>query len=136
MDEQERQKLIEKLKTARTSEERDQILWYLAGQDKAARGKPQRPEATGTGKPAPAKTESRTQIRLPLGKFGGFGSITALLFLFYGVIAIVSAVMKIMQGQMEGDEIKQLIMGGMFFFFGIVIFIKSRRAQRKADEGA
>ena len=30
MNEQERLKLINRLKTARTSEERDQILWYLA----------------------------------------------------------------------------------------------------------
>jgi hypothetical protein len=27
-------------------------------------------------------------------------------------------------------------MGGIFVFFGFVIFIKSKRAQRKADEGA
>ena len=134
MDERERLKLIQRLKTVRTSEERDQILWHLAGQEKAA-GKPQRPEATGTGKPAPAKTESRTQVRLPLGKLGGFGSITALLFLFYGMVAIISAVMKILQGQTDGEEIRQLIMGGIFVFFGFVIFIKSKRAQRKADEG-
>jgi len=136
MDERERLKLIQRLKTVRTSEERDQILWYLAGQDKGARGKPQRPEATGTGKPAPAKMESRTQVRLPLGRLGGFGSITALLFLFYGMVAIISAVMKIIQGQTDGEEMRQLIMGGIFVFFGFVIFIKSKRAQRKADEGA
>ena len=135
MDERERLKLIQRLKTVRTSEERDQILWYLAGQDKEARGKPKRPEATGTGKPAPVKTESRTQVRLPLGKLGGFGSITALLFLFYGMVAIISAVMKIIQGQTDGEEMQQLIMGGIFVFFGFVIFIKSKRAQRKADEG-
>jgi hypothetical protein len=134
MDEQERQKLIGKLKTARTSEERDRILWYLAGQDKESRGKPQRPEATGVGKPSAAEPEGRGPVKLPLGKLGGFGSITALLFLFYGVVAIISAVMKILQGQMDGDEIRQLIMGAIFFFFGIVIFIKGRRAQRKAAE--
>jgi hypothetical protein len=136
MDERERLKLIQRLKTVRTSEERDQILWYLAGQDKTARGKPQRPEATGTGKPDPAKTESKTQVRLPLGKLGGFGSITALLFLFYGMVAIVSAVMKIIQGQTDGEEIRQLIMGGIFVFFGLVIFIRSKRAQRKTAEEA
>ena len=136
MDERERLKLIQRLKTVRTSEERDQILWYLAGQDKTARGKPQRPEATGSGKPDPAKTESKTQIRLPLGKLGGFGSITALLFLFYGMVAIVSAVMKIIQGQTDGEEIRQLIMGGIFVFFGLVIFIRSKRAQRKTAEEA
>ncbi|MGE5790324.1 MAG: hypothetical protein ACM33C_05620 [Syntrophaceae bacterium] len=136
MDEQERLKLIQRLKTAKTSDERDQILWYLAGQDKGARGKPQRSEATGAGKPVPAKTESRAQVRLPLGKLGGFGSITALLFLFYGMVAIISAVMKIIQGQTDGEEMRQLIMGGIFVFFGFVIFIKSKRAQRKADEGA
>ncbi|MGE5854957.1 MAG: hypothetical protein ACM34C_00205, partial [Syntrophaceae bacterium] len=79
---------------------------------------------------------SRAQVRLPLGKLGGFGSITALLFLFYGMVAIISAVMKIIQGQTDGEEMRQLIMGGIFVFFGFVIFIKSKRAQRKADEGA
>jgi hypothetical protein len=162
MDERERQKLIEKLKTSKKSEERDQILWYLAGQDKTSRGKPQRADATGAGKkspwvlakrdktvggkpqgveatgtsqPTPAKTEG-TQIRLPLGKLGGFGSITALLFLFYGMVAIVGAVMKILQGQTDGEEIRQLIIGGVFVFFGIVIFFKAKRAQRQAAEGA
>jgi len=134
MDERERLKLIQRLKTAKTSEERDQILWYLAGQDKTVRGKPQRAEATGTATPAPAKPEGRMQVKLPVGKLGGFGSITALLFLFYGLVAIVSAVMKIMQGQLDGDEIRQLIIGGVFVFFGIVIFIKAKRAQRKTAE--
>jgi hypothetical protein len=160
MDERERLKLIQRLKTVKTSGERDQILWYLAGQDKTVRGKPQRAEATGAGKrspwavarrdktvsekpqrveetgtsqPTPVKTEG-TQIRLPLGKLGGFGSITALMFLFYGLVAIVSAVMKILQGQLDGDEIRQLIIGGVFVFFGIVIFIRAKRAQRKTAE--
>lgn len=160
MDERERQKLIQRLKTVKTSGERDEILWYLAGQDKTVRGKPQRAEATGAGKrspwavarrdktvsekpqrveetgtsqPTPVKTEG-TQIRLPLGKLGGFGSITALMFLFYGLVAIVSAVMKILQGQLDGDEIRQLIIGGVFVFFGIVIFIRAKRAQRKTAE--
>ena len=134
MDEKERLKLVNRLKTAKTSEERDQILWYLAGQDKAARGKPQRPEPTGTGKPEPAASEGKPKLSLPVGKLGGVGSITALLFFFYGLVAVVSAVMKIMQGEMDGDEIKQLIMGGLFLLFGVVIYVRARRAQRKAAE--
>ena len=133
MDERERLKLIQRLKTVKTSGERDQILWYLAGQDKTARGKPQRAEATGPAHPAPEKPEGRMQVKLPVGKLGGFGSITALLFLFYGAVAIASAVMKIMQGELDGDEIRQLIMGGVFVFFGIVIFLKAKRAQRKTS---
>ena len=136
MDERDRQKLIAKLKSARTSEERDQILWYLAGQDKTVRGKPQRPEPIDSGTPPPSKMQEKMQIRLPAGKLGGFGSITALLFLFYGMVAIVGAVTKILQGDTSGDEIRQLIVGGIFVFFGIVIFFKARRAQRKTAEGA
>jgi hypothetical protein len=134
MDERERLKLIQRLKTAKTSGERDQILWVLAGQDKTVRGKPQSAEAMGTGKPAPAKPEGRMQVKLPAGKLGGFGSITALLFFFYGMVAIVSAVMKILQGQMDGSEIRDLIIGGVFVFFGVVIFVKAKRAQRKISE--
>jgi len=136
MDERERLKLIQRLKTVKTSGERDEILWYLAGQNKTARGKPQRAEATGPAHPAPAKTESRMQVKLPVGKLGGFGSITALLFVLYGLAAIIPAVMKILQDQMDGDEIRQLIVGGVFVFFGIVIFIKAKRAQRKTAEEA
>lgn len=136
MDERERLKLIQRLKTVKTSGERDQILWYLAGQDKTARGKPQRAEATGPAHPAPAKPEGRMQVKLPVGKLGGFGSITALLFVLYGLAAIVPAVMKIMQGEMDGDEIRQIVVGGVFVFFGIVIFIKAKRAQHKTAEGA
>jgi hypothetical protein len=138
MDERERQKMIAKLKTSKKSEERDQILWYLAGQDKTTRGKPkpQRSEPIDAGTPAPSKTQERMQIRLPAGKLGGVGSITALLFLLYGMIAIVSGIMKILQGQTDGDEIRQLIVGGIFVFFGVVIFVKAKRAQRKSAEGA
>jgi len=136
MDERERQKLIAKLKTARTSEERDRILWYLAGQDKEARGAARRPVPTGTGRPATEAAEGKTQAGLPAGKLGGVGSITALLFLFYGLVSIVTAVMKIMQGQMEGDEIKQLVMGGAFLVVGILIYLKAKRDQRKAAEEA
>jgi hypothetical protein len=136
MDERERHKLIQRLKTVKTSGERDQILWYLAGQDKTARGKPQRAEATGPAHPAPAKSEGRMQVKLPVGKLGGFGSITALLFVLYGLAAIVPAVMKIMQGEMDGDEIRQIIVGGVFVFFGVVIFIKAKRAQHKTAEEA
>ena len=136
MDERERRKLIEKLKTSKKSEERDQILWYLAGQDKTTRGKPQRPEPIAAGAPSPSKTEDKMQIRLPAGKLGGIGSITALLFVVYGMAAIIPAVLKILQGEMDGDEIRQLITGGVFVFFGIVIFLKAKRAQRKAAEDA
>jgi prolipoprotein diacylglyceryltransferase len=73
------------------------------------------------------------QVKLPVGKLGGVGSITALLFVFYGLAAIIPAVMKILQDQMDGDEIRQLIVGGVFVFFGIVIFIKAKRAQRKTS---
>ena len=76
------------------------------------------------------------QVKLPVGKLGGVGSITALLFVFYGLAAIIPAVMKILQDQMDGDEIRQLIVGGVFVFFGIVIFIKAKRAQRKTAEEA
>lgn len=136
MDEKERLKLVNRLKTVKTSEERDQILWYLAGQDKAARGKSKRSESTGTGKPAPVKSEEKPRVSMPVGKLGGVGSFTALLFLFYGLVTIVTAVIKIVQGQMEGDEIKQLIMGGMFLLVGVFLFVKARRAQRKTAEEA
>ena len=136
MDERDRQKLIAKLKSAKTSEERDQILWYLAGQDKAVRGKPQRPEPIDSGTAAPSKVQEKMQIRLPIGKLGGFGPITALLFLFYGLVAIVGAVTKILQGDTSGEEVRQLIVGGVFVFFGIVIFFKAKRAQRKGAESS
>ena len=136
MDERERRKLIAKLKTARTSEERDRILWYLAGQDKEAQGTARRPLPTGTGRSAAEAAEGKAQSGPPAGKLGGVGSITALLFLFYGLVSIVTAVMKIMQGQMEGDEIKQLVMGGAFLVVGILIYLKAKRAQRKAAEEA
>ena len=136
MDERERRKLIAKLKTARTSEERDRILWYLAGQDKEDRGAARRPVPTGAGRPATEAAEGKTQAGPPAGKLGGVGSITALLFLFYGLVSIVTAVMKIMQGQMEGDEIKQLVMGGAFLVIGVFIYLKAKRAQRKAAEEA
>ncbi|OPY93109.1 MAG: hypothetical protein A4E73_00447 [Syntrophaceae bacterium PtaU1.Bin231] len=37
---------------------------------------------------------------------------------------------------MEGDEIKQLVMGGAFLVLGVFIYLKAKRAQRKAAEEA
>jgi len=128
MDERERQKLIEKLGTAKTSEERDRILRKLASEDKTAPGEPQRAEATDVGKSILGELSGKTQARLSPGR----RSIILLVTAIFGLYLIVEKGMKIIQGQWGLAEIIFLVLGCVFLSIAISDLFKGKRAKEKA----
>jgi hypothetical protein len=95
MDDREHQELIEKLRTAKTNEERDQILRELASEDRAARGEPQGAEATGVVKPTAEEPGGKKQASLAPGWRSVRVKVTVIVILFL----IAAGIMKIMDGQ-------------------------------------
>lgn len=126
-----REKLIEKLRTAKTNEERDQILRDLADQDKTIQGNSQRAEAADVGKPAAAEPEGKTQARLS----PTMRDIILPLIGAFGLYLIITEVMKIMEGRQWGfAESKYLVMGCVFLFAAIFFFLKDETARKEAGE--
>ena len=121
MDDRERQKLIEKLRTAKTNEERDQILRELASEDRAARGEFQETEATGVVKPAAEERVGLTQEYVP----PRMRNVILLMMACCGLLFIVDAVTTIMKGRYGGKEINLLIMGCAFLFGAIIVVLNS-----------
>jgi hypothetical protein len=129
MDERERQKLIEKLGTAKTSEERDRVLRDLANRDRSAPGEPQGAEATGVVKPATEKPEGKALVRLS----PNLRAIILLVIAVCGLFFVVTEGMKIMEGRQLGPaESKRFFMGFLILVFGILGFLKTKRAEGKA----
>jgi hypothetical protein len=95
MDEREHQKLIEKLRTAKTNEERDRILRDLADQERAAPGEPQRAEATGVVKLAAEVPGGKKQASMAPGWRSVRVKVTVIVILFL----VAAGIMKIMDGQ-------------------------------------
>jgi len=129
MDERERQKLIEKLGAAKTSEERDRILQDLANEDKTAPGEPQGTEATGVVRPAAKEPEGYTLARLSPNVRAIILLVTAVCGLFF----VATEGMKIMEGrQLRSAESERLFMGLIILVFSVLGFLKTRRAKWKA----
>jgi hypothetical protein len=129
MDERERQILIEKLNTAKTSEERDRILRDLANRDRVAPGEPQGAEETGVVKPATEKPEGKTLVRLS----PNLRAIILLVIAVCGLFFVATEGMKIMEGrQLRSAESKRFFMGFLILVFGILGFLKTKRARGKA----
>ena len=128
MDDREHRILIEKLRT-KTSEERDRILRELANQDRADRGEPQGTEAAGVAKPAAKEPEGYTLARLS----PNLRAIILLVIAVCGLFFVATEGMKIMEGRQLGSaESKRLFMGLIILIFGILGFLKTKRAKGKA----
>lgn len=129
MDDREHRILIEKLGATRTSEERDRILRDLANQDRADRGESQGTEATGVVRPATEKPEGKTLARLS----PNLQAIILLVIAVCGLFFVATEGMKIMEGrQLRSAESERLFMGFIILVFGILGFLKTKRAKGKA----
>jgi cytochrome bd-type quinol oxidase subunit 2 len=129
MDDREHRILIEKLGAAKTSEERDRILRDLANQDRADRGESQGTEATVVVRPATEKSEGKTLARLS----PNVRAIILLVIAVCGLFFVVMEGMKIMEGrQLRSAESERLFMGLIILVFGVLGFLKTRRAKGTA----
>jgi hypothetical protein len=133
MDDRERQKLIEKLRTAKTNEERDQILRDLANQDKAAPGQSQGAEATGVVKPAAKEPEGKKQASMAPGWRSVRVKVTVIVILFL----VAAGIMKIMEGQSWDSAAGKAVVMGCALLFAVALQFLNRKllAERGRGQG-
>jgi hypothetical protein len=133
MDERERQKLIEKLRTAKTNEERDQILRELASEDKAAPGQSQGAEATGVVKPAAEEPEGKMQASMAPGWRSVRVKVTVIVILFL----VAAGIMKIMDGQPWDSAAGKAVVMGCALLFAVAVQFLNRKllAERGRGQG-
>ncbi len=124
----EKKKLTDKLRTTKDPRERDRIMWALSGLEKGAtRQKPVPVASTGKkdeGVP-PAQKENLPATPPGLRKFVSY--IAPGICLIIGLVNMLEALLRMIQGAHEREYVPTLVMGGIFFMFGITIFIKARK---------
>lgn len=133
MDDREHQKLIEKLRTAKTNEEREQILRDLADQDRSTPGNSRGTESTGIGKPAAEKPEGKTQVCMAPGWRSVRVKVTVIIILFL----VAAGIMKIMDGQpWDSTAGKAVVMGcALLFAAALQLLNKKLLAERGRGQG-
>jgi hypothetical protein len=134
MDDREHQKLIEKLRTAKTSEEREQILRDLADQDRSTPGNSRGTESAGIGKPAAEKPEGKTQVRMASGWRSVRVKVTVIIILFL----VAAGIMKIMDGQPWDSTAGEAVVMGCALLFAAALGLLNKKllAERGRGQGS
>jgi hypothetical protein len=137
----EKKKLTDRLRTTKDPGERDRIMWALSGLEKGStRQKPVNLAPTGKtdeGVP-PAQKENPPAMPTGVRKFVSY--VAPGICLMIGLVNMLEALMRMMQGAQEREYVPTLVTGAIFFMFGITIFIKARKKiartelETKADE--
>jgi hypothetical protein len=123
----ERDKLIRKLKTVKNPRERDKIIWALAGKEKDTLAETPTPVQSGKADSTSVREQVPGLPKLPIDARKLVNYIAPALFLFFGLINLVQAVAHFIEtGRIEA-AFPQLIMGIMFFVFGIFSFAKAKK---------
>ena len=135
-----KKKLMEKLKVVKDSGERDRIIWALSGLEKDATDDKPAPVEQRKTDLRPPSDQKQNLPKLPAGIRQLFSYIAPALFLFFGLMNLLQALMHILPSGKVEAAIPQLIIGAIFFLFGIAGFIKARKQatveepETKADE--
>jgi hypothetical protein len=123
----ERDKLIRKLKTVKNPRERDKIIWALAGKEKDALEETPAQIQSGKTNPTPVREQVPGLPKLPIDARKLVNYLAPAIFLFFGLVNLVQAVVHFIQtGQIEA-AFPQLIMGIMFFVFGFFSIAKAKK---------
>jgi len=128
-----KKKLLEKLRVVKDSRERDRIIWALSGLEKDATG--DKPAPLEPRKTVSSSTPEQNQNlpKLPAGIRQLFSFIVPAFFMFFGLMNLLRALMHILPTGKVEAAIPQLIMGAIFFLFGISGFIKARKQATRKD---
>jgi hypothetical protein len=129
-----RKKLIEKLKVIRDPQERDRIVWLLAGHEKDATGDTGKPVASQKNDPRPPSEQKQNLPSMPAGVRQIFAYLVPGFFLFFGILNLLQALMQILPSGKVEEAIPQLIMGGILLLFGITSLIKVRKKSTWTDQ--
>jgi hypothetical protein len=133
MDE-DKNKLIEKLKVIKDPIERNRIIWAIAGLEKDVAD--ERPKPAGPRKTvlSPPPDQKQNLPALPAGVRKWFAYFVPGLFVFFGLMNLLQALMHILPSGKVEAAVPQLIMGAIFLMFGIASFIKARKKAAGSDQ--
>jgi hypothetical protein len=131
MDDLALEKLLEKVRTAKTGEERDQLLRELAARDKAAPAASEMAEVAGAGKQVAEGTKGQAQGYVPTWKRNG----VLFIMVFCGILTIADAVPTILKGRYGSFEINTVIMGCVFLFAAVFVILNERLLARRDSAG-
>jgi len=122
-----RDKIIKKLKDIKDPAQRDRIIWALAGKEKEVMSEKAIPVAPQKGASTPAPERAQKLPQLPVNARKILNYIIPGLFIFFGLMNIVQALMHFhITGQIE-DVIPKLVLGGIFILFGIFGIVKAKK---------
>ena len=122
-----RDKLIRKLKTVKNPRERDKIIWALAGKEKDAMKETPAPMQSGKTNGTPVREQVPGLPKLPIDARKLVNYIAPAIFLFFGLVNLVQAIAHFIEtGRIEA-AMPQLIMGIMFFVFGVFSLAKAKK---------
>jgi hypothetical protein len=125
-------KVIKKLKDIKDPQERDRIIWALAGKEKdVLSDKPASLEPRTAPLPPPGQAQKLPGLPGDARKLIGY--VFPGIFIFFGLVNLVQAAMQYhFTGQIE-DVIPRLIMGGLLVLFGIFGIVKAKRQVQGGD---
>ncbi len=122
-----RNKIIKKLKDIKDPAQRDRIIWALDGKEKEVMGEKPAPVAPLKRVSTPVPERSQKHPQLPVSTRKIINYIFPGLFIFFGLMNIVQALMHFhITGQIE-DVIPKLVLGGIFILFGMFGIVKARK---------
>ena len=122
-----RDKLIRKLKTVKNPRERDKIIWALAGKEKdVSDDKPPSVQSSKTDSPRVPKQIAGLP-KLPIDARKLVNYLAPAIFIFFGLVNLVQAIEHFIQTGLIEAAFPQLIMGIMFFIFGLFSIAKAKK---------
>jgi hypothetical protein len=144
--EKDRQELINKLKKVRDPQERDRIIWALAGQEEAVLRSanpdvpPSRPVSGPSAPKKPAHGKTRDLPNIPPINIDAkrlLGFVVPAFFLIFGLVRIGKAVLNYIAFQDIETEMTGLITGGIFLIIGLAGILRAMQPPRiKQDEAS
>ncbi len=137
LSETERRKLINRLKTVKNAEERDRIIWALAGQEPKSDDAEPHPATsprvtTAPGKPVPRERQNSPRIAVDTKRLVGLA--VPVFFLIFGITYIIQSIVGYLATGRIETEIGRLFMGIIFVFFGLAGIFKALRTATQAPE--
>jgi hypothetical protein len=131
-----RKKLIEKLRTVKDPRERDRIMWALAGLEKDDKGDIPSAEDSGKTVTSPPPERKQNLPAIPTGFRQLLAYFVPGLFLFFGIVNLLEALMHVLPSGKIEPVIPQLIIGSLFILVGITGIIKARKKPSGTEQDA
>jgi len=129
-----KKKLIEKLKVVKDPQERDRIIWAIAGLEKNAKADISKATVSEKTDSDPSVDQTQNIPALPAGIRHLVSYFVPALFLLFGVTNIIKALMHILPGGDIKEDMPPLIMGAIFLLFGVIGIIKAGRKASHSDQ--